>query len=92
MDYYKWDRQKNEQLQAERGISFEQIVLHIERGDVLDVFTHPNKEKYPNQQVIVVEVNGYACLVPFVDSPEGRFLKTIIPSRKATRDYLRGEK
>jgi uncharacterized DUF497 family protein len=89
MDYYKWDSRKNELLKAERGISFEQIVLHIERGEVLDVFEHPNKERYPGQQVLVVEVNGYAYAVPFVESPEGRFLKTIIPSRKATRDYLK---
>lgn len=92
MDYYKWDSRKNELLKAERGISFEQIVLHIERGDVLAVVEHQNKERYPNQQLIVVAVNGYAYLVPFVDSPEGRFLKTIIPSRKATRDYLKGKK
>jgi uncharacterized DUF497 family protein len=92
MEYYKWDNQKNELLKAERGISFEQIVLHIERGDVLAVIAHPNTKRYPNQQLIIVEVNGYAYLVPFVDSPEGRFLKTIIPSRKATRDYLKGKK
>jgi uncharacterized DUF497 family protein len=92
MEYYKWDNQKNELLKAERGISFEQIVLHIDRGDVLAVIAHPNTKRYPNQQLIIVEVNGYAYLVPFVDSPEGRFLKTIIPSRKATRDYLKGKK
>ena len=92
MDYYKWDSRKNELLKAERGISFEQIVLHIERGEVLAVVEHPNKERYPNQQLIVVAINGYVYLVPFVDSPEGRFLKTIIPSRKATRDYLKGKK
>jgi uncharacterized DUF497 family protein len=92
MEYYKWDNQKNELLKAERGISFEQIVLHIERGGVLAVIAHPNTKRYPNQQLIIVEVNGYAYLVPFVDSPEGRFLKTIIPSRKATRDYLKGKK
>ena len=76
---------------AERGISFEQIVMHIERGDVLDLVAHPNPKKYPGQQIIVVEINEYAYLVPFVESSEGKFLKTIIPSRKATRDYL-GEK
>jgi uncharacterized DUF497 family protein len=92
MEYYKWDNQKNELLKAERGISFEQIVLHIDRGDVLAVIAHPNAKRYPNQQLIIVAVNGYAYLVPFVDSPEGRFLKTIIPSRKATRDYLKGKK
>ena len=84
MDYYKWDFQKNEKLKVERGISFEQIVMHIERGDVLDLVSHPNQKKYPGQQIIVVEINEYAYLVPFVESSEGKFLKTIIPSRKAT--------
>lgn len=88
MDYYKWDYQKNEKLKVNRGISFEQIVMHIERGDVLDLFFHPNQDKYPNQQIIVVEINDYAYLVPFVESSKGKFLKTIIPSRKATREYL----
>jgi hypothetical protein len=91
MDYYKWDNQKNEGLKAERGISFQQIVMHIERGDVLDLVAHPNQKKYPGQQIIVVEINEYAYLVPFVESSEGKFLKTIIPSRKATRDYLGGK-
>ncbi len=91
MDYYKWDFQKNEKLKVERGISFEQIVMHIERGDVLDLVAHPNHKKYPGQQIIVVEINEYAYLVPSVESSEGKFLKTIIPSRKATRDYLGGK-
>ena len=91
MDYYKWDNQKNERLKAERGIGFEQVVMHIERGDVLDLFDHPNKEKYPDQQIIVVAINEYAYIVPFVESSKGKFQKTIIPSRKATREYL-GEK
>jgi len=80
MDYYKWDFLKNEKLKAERGISFEQIVMHIERGDVLDLFDHTNQKKYPNQQIIVIEINEYAYLVPFVESSKGKFLKTIIPS------------
>lgn len=91
MDYYKWDFQKNKKLKVERGISFEQVVMHIERGDVLDLVVHPNQKKYPGQQIIVVEINEYAYLVPFVESSEGKFLKTIIPSRKATRDYLGGK-
>jgi len=91
MDYYKWDFQKNEKLKVDRGISFEQIVMHIERGDVLDLVAHPNQKKYPGQQIIVVEINEYAYLVPFVESSEGKILKTIIPSRKATRDYLGGK-
>ena len=88
MDYYKWDLQKNEKLKIERGISFEQIVMHIENGDVLDLVIYPNQKKYLGQHIIVVEINEYAYLVPFIKSSEGKFLKTIIPSRKATRDYL----
>ena len=91
MDYYQWDQEKNEQLKAERGISFDQVVMHIGRADILDVYEHPNKKKYPNQQILVVKIEDYAYLVPFVESKEGRFLKTIVPSRKATRRYL-GEK
>ncbi|PID39459.1 MAG: toxin [Proteobacteria bacterium] len=92
MDYYKWDNQKNEKLKAERGISFERIVMHIERGDVLDLVVHPNQKKYPGQQIIVVEISEYIYLVPFVESPDGKFLKTIIPSRKAARNYLGGNR
>lgn len=92
MEYYKWNHIKNERLKAERGIGFETVVMHIERGNILDVVAHPNQSKYPNQQVIVIEINGYAYLIPFVENEKGKFLKTIIPSRKATRDYLGGEK
>jgi len=91
MDYYQWDSDKNEWLKAERGVSFDQVVMHIEREDLLDVYEHPNKKKYPNQQILVVKIEEYVYLVPFVESEEGRFLKTIVPSRKATRQYL-GEK
>lgn len=91
MDYYQWDREKNERLKAERGISFEQVVMHIERADVLDVYKHPNQKKYPNQQILIVKIEGYAYLVPFAESKEGRFLKTIMPSRKATLHYLGGK-
>lgn len=90
MDYYKWNKEKNERLKIERGISFEQITMHIERGDLLDIATHPNQSKYPNQQILFVEINDYVYLVPFVENENGKFLKTIIPSRKATRDYLGG--
>ncbi len=90
MDYYKWSHEQNEKLKTERGISFEQIVMHIEKGDLLDIVAHPNQEKYPNQQLLVVEINHYVFLVPFIENKTGKFLKTIIPSRKATRDFLGG--
>lgn len=92
MEYYQWDQKKNEQLKAERSITFEQIVMHIERGDLPDIYEHPNREKYPPQQVLVVRIQDYAYLVPFVESSSGRFLKTIIPSRVATRLCLEREK
>jgi len=90
MTYYKWNHEKNEKLKAERGLSFEQVILHIERGDLIDVIEHPNQSKYPNQQMLIVKIKNYAYLVPFVEDEEGKFLKTIIPSRKATREYLGG--
>ena len=86
---YQWDDTKNAVLKKTRGVTFEQVVMHIELGDVLDVVEHPNKVKYPNQQVLVVNMNDYAYAVPFVEQGDERFLKTIVPSRKLTRKYLR---
>ena len=87
---YDWSTQKNQELIQGRGVSFEAVVSAIEPGGLLDVLEHPNQARYPRQRIYVVEVNEYAHLVPFVTQPDGSlFLKTIIPSRKATRDYLR---
>lgn len=92
MKPFRWDLAKNEQLKIERGVSFELMVVALEAGGLLDILAHPNPTKYPNQRVLVVGCDGYAYLVPFVDDDEHFFLKTVIPSRKATRDYLnRGE-
>lgn len=88
MKYFDWDHEKAEQLKQERDISFEDILLAIDEGGILDIVEHPNQEKYPNQKVFVVDMNGYAYLVPFVEDKEKVFLKTIIPSRKATRKYI----
>lgn len=88
MKPFRWGPEKNEQLQLERGISFEQIVVAIEAGGLLDVLAHPNSVKYPKQKVLVVASDGYAYLVPFVEQEDHFFLRTVIPSRKATRDYL----
>ena len=88
MPYYRWDPKKNEELKAERGVAFEQVVLHIAQGGLLGVYEYPNQNRYPGQQILVVRIGEYAYLVPFVESEEGRFLKTIVPSRKATRDFL----
>ena len=88
MKSYDWNREKNATLKKDRGVSFEEIVFHIENGDELDVYPHPNQERYPNQLISVVSVNNYAHLVPYIESEESVFLKTIIPSRKATKKYI----
>lgn len=90
MKYFSWSAEKNEKLRRERGISFEEIVFHIDRGDLLDILEHPNRERYPSQRILVVAVDDYAWLVPCVESEDMIFLKTAIPSRKATRRYLGG--
>ena len=86
---FRWDPQKNARLMRERGLSFEQIVLAAEGGDLLQVIAHPNPARYPEQKIMVVAMDAYAFLVPFVQEEDGYFLKTIIPSRKATRDFMR---
>jgi uncharacterized DUF497 family protein len=88
MRRFNWNVEKNEQLRAERGISFEEILFHVENGDILDVLEHPNQERYEGQRILVVAVGDYVHLVPFVEENEEVFLKTIIPSRKATKKYL----
>lgn len=92
MAHFSWDNEKNKTLIASRGISFEKVVLYIENGHLLDVIKHPNTEKYANQKLFIVEIDNYAYVVPFVESENGVFLKTIIPSRKETKRYLRGAK
>ena len=90
MKHYVWDPEKNERLKIERGVSFEDVVFHINAGDEVDLFQHPNQERYPGQQISVVLIEGYAYLVPFVESEHEIFLKTIIPSRKASKSYVGG--
>lgn len=88
MKPFRWNHAKNETLKIERAISFEEIVLAIGEDGLLDVLRHPNLEKYPNQFVFVVALDEYVYLVPYVEEVDYYYLKTIIPSRKATRDYL----
>lgn len=90
MKIFSWNNEKNALLKTERQISFEEIVLYIEMGFLLDVLEHPNQEKYKGQKVFVVRVDDYVYLVPFIETEKEVFLKTIIPSRKATRKYLKG--
>jgi hypothetical protein len=90
MKYFSWSEEKNELLKAERQVSFEDVVFYIEMGYLLDVLEHPNQEKYKGQKIFVVQIADYVYLVPFIEDEHEIFLKTIIPSRKATRTYLKG--
>jgi len=90
MKYFSWSEEKNEFLKAERQVSFEDVVFYIERGFLLDVLKHPDQEKYKGQKIFVVQMDDYVYLVPFVEDDREVFLKTIIPSRKATKKYLKG--
>ena len=88
MKPFRWSAEKNERLKLERDISFEEIVLAVEEGGLRDIVVHPNQRRYPGQVVLVVAYRDYVFLVPSVEEGTHYFLKTIIPSRKATRDYL----
>jgi hypothetical protein len=92
MKYYDWNDEKNELLKKLRGVSFEQVVLAICFGDLVDRLKHPNPEKYPGQMIFLVKIEDYIYSVPFVEDDEKIFLKTIIPNRKATRKYCGGRK
>ena len=84
---YEWNPEKNEILKNERDISFEQIIFHLMKGDIWRIGDHPDQEKYPGQKIYFVIIDDYVYLVPFIENGDEIFLKTIIPSRKATRDY-----
>ena len=88
MKFYNWNPEKNEFLKSERNISFEEVIFHIQNGDEVDIYDHPNQEHYPNQKISVVIIEEYAYLVPYVESETEIFLNTIIPSRKATKKYI----
>lgn len=88
MKQINWNAEKNQTLMNERGISFEDVLFSIQQRALLDDISHPNKHKYPNQRVFVVNIDAYAYLVPYLENDEEIFLKTIIPSRKATKHYL----
>ncbi len=91
MKYFDWDDNKNSLLKSTREISFEEVVLSLSNNKLLDIVEHPNKQKYPNQKMFIVEVRDYAYIVPFVEDEDKYFLKTIYPSREATKKYLNKE-
>ena len=91
MKIINWNTEKSNLLRAERGICFEDLVFYIEKGEILDDYSHPNQQDYPEQRIMVIGISNYAYLVPYVENDQELFLKTIIPSRKATHRYF-GEK
>ena len=85
---YNWNKEKNLLLKETREISFEQIVMHIEMGNLIDIIKHPNQNRYSNQKMLIININNYIYIVPFVENKKERFLKTIIKSRQFTIKYL----
>ena len=92
MKVFRWDNDKNELLKNSRAVCFEQVVILMEREDILETIEHPNQNKYPGQKIATVMIDDYACLVPYIQESDEIFLKTIIPSRKATNKYMRSKK
>ena len=90
MKIFNWNNEKNIWLKENRGISFEDILFYIDNGCLVDDTIYPNQDKYPNQRILVVKIIEYIYLVPYTENETERFLKTIIPSRKATKKYLGG--
>jgi len=84
----RWNADKNLVLKAERGVSFEEVLSSIAQGGLVTVMDHPNRAKYGHQKMLVVRIQGYAYLVPYVENDSEIFLKSIIPNRKATRDFI----
>ena len=91
MNIFLWDNEKNDILKKTRGVCFEQIVLRMEKGDILDLIAHPNQERYQGQKIALIGIDDYVYLVPYVQHGEELFLKTIIPGRNATNKYVRNK-
>lgn len=87
MKRLRWSSEKNQLLAKTRGVPFEEVALHIEDDEILDIRKHPNEERYPHQKIFVIDLGDYVYLVPFVEDDEEIFLKTIIPSRKAKKEF-----
>lgn len=88
MKPFDWNPEKNQLLIEERGVSFEDVIFYLQGDGLLDDIEHPNKQKYSEQRVFVVNIDGYVYLVPYIETNKHIFLKTVIPSRKATKHYL----
>lgn len=90
MKTFAWNNEKNKLLKSERQVCFEDVIISIEMGFLLDILEHPNQDKYKGQKIFVVQIDDYVYLVPMLENETEIFLKTIIPSRKANKKYLKG--
>lgn len=88
MKYFDWDEEKNNKLKNERKISFEKVIVAIIDGNLIDIIDNPSNI-HKDQSVLVVKINDYVYYVPFVETEDKIFLKTIIPSRKLKKKYLK---
>ena len=92
MKLINWNKEKNTWLKEKQGICFEDILYYLDNDNLIDDTEHPNQKKYRGQRIMVIDIEGYAVLVPYVETGDEIFLKTIMPSRKATKKYLGGLK
>ena len=83
-----WNEEKNQQLKSERGLSFEDVVTAIEDGRTLDDIEHPHADRKGRQRLLIVEIGGYACVVPYVGDGQRIFLKTVYYSRAMQKKYM----
>ena len=92
MKYFDWDEEKNSRLKRDRGLGFEDILIAVDEGGIFDDIAHPNPKRYSSQRILVIQCRDYVFLVPYVEDDEKVFMKTIIPSRKARKRYIEGDK
>ena len=88
MKLINWNKEKNTWLKEKQGICFEDILYYLHNDNLIDDTEHRNQKKYRGQRIMVIDIEGYACLVPYVETEDEISLKTIIPNRKATKKYL----
>lgn len=84
---FEWNEEENRLLKDSRDVSFEDVLLCIDEGRLLDVVPHHNLEKYPNQKLFIARIRGYIYYVPFLEDEKKIFLKNIVPSRKYNKKY-----
>jgi hypothetical protein len=83
-----WDHAKSKQLRHQYGIGFEEVIIALEQEKLLDDRKHPNTQQYGHQRQLVLQIDDYVYVVPYINDTNHYFLKTLFPSRRATQEYL----